>query len=362
MRIFSGKVLGVIAVVVVAGIVSAVFYFRQPAYLAAFALFGLLVGAYVVLMARVFGTKAGLKTMLASWIAVLVAMSAGEIYLRATPDAEAGPSPGLLPTVVAKFMRWKTSDVAELWVAADFGMRIQDPATLSDMTDIMTDQTCNAYGYRTIQTVSGGYIPTISLKLDDVLNGPYTEESLQNGKDEMLLRQKIADAELQNLKQALSAGQDTLARTQEPDKAALLHRFTDMQNAMISAYQARNDIWAPAFSAIQAMLDELLKVKSAGRITDDDRVLWSSLTKKYQDVVAQEHRSAMPNFNVLQTGYNKTLRQLLGMRPDDARAIPVQPRVCAYPINWSGTQAATPRALSDDVDKINATWAKRATL
>jgi hypothetical protein len=360
MQIHFMKVVGVAAVAAAAVAASMFFYMQQTIYLVAFALAGFLVGAYVLLMARIFGIKAGVNTLLSCWIVVLVAMSAGEWYLRHTPDADGDVSPGLLPFAVQTFVNWKRADSNRPWANDDFGMRVQDAVTVHDLSLVINKQSCNVRSFNLLRIFTRGPLPLANDL--ETMKSTYTGSlNLTDVNERWKLRLKIDEGELRNFEGALREGRDVLAHTSEPDKGALLRRFTDAQNSVIEAYRARNAIWAPELAAVQALIDEQTKVSAAGTITEEDDRTWNELVKKYQDVQAAQQKAKMPDFKAVMTQYYRTIQVLLRIPPGDARITPV-PESCGYPLEGAnGVDAFGMRKLVNEADQLNDVWTMPAS-
>jgi hypothetical protein len=351
--IFLNQWFGLTVVAVAAGALSALFYDNHPVYVATFGLAGLVAGGYIVLMARLFGVRLGLKAVLVCWAVVLAATSSGEAYLRLHRGAQEDASPGMLPTIVAKFERWRTSDVAQPWLSSDYGVHIQDPSTSQSMTKILSDQFCRSWSFNTLMRYDNIFMISVPGRLQDILSTQQNEQQLRNAKDGWLLKQKVAENELQNLRMATLAGQEVLSRSQDPNRAVLLHQFLDAQRKMLSAYQARNDSWMPELQVAQAMMEELLNVKTSGRVTESDRVLWDSLMQKNEAYEAKSRGNPALDPNSVTPQYRSQLKLLFGLRPDDPRIIPEPNDTCISPMNLpSHIDAITPQLLIDDADRI----------
>jgi hypothetical protein len=352
-NVVSAEWLGFVAVTIAAGALSALFYYGHPLYLAAFALVGLVVGGYIVFMARLFGARLGMKIVLWIWAGTIVAMCAGEAYLRVDPSSQSDVSVGLLPAVVDKFERWRTSDVAQPWIDADYGVHIRDPDTLRDMASVLGDQFCRTSQFNAVVGEDNMFNINISAKLRDILVAPLNEQLLRNAAGGWLVRQKVAEYELESWKKSTQAGQEVLSKSRDPAKAELLRQFLDAQNGMISIYQARNDQWIPQFQVAQAMMEELLKVDVANDVKESDQALWDSLMKKNLDFGIRERNKLVPNPNSMQSQYNKKLKQLFGVRPDDPHVIPLPIGNCGYSIYMpNDVNTITPQRLIDIAQQI----------
>jgi hypothetical protein len=277
-KIIAGVVLMLLSLAAAIG-----FYWGQPIYLVVFALAGLILAAYVGLMARLIGKRLPFTIFISVWALALIVMSSAEGWLRSQSHNQ--PT-GLLPGVISAFHRWNNPyslssppATKEVTASPPTPSIIDNEATRLDLKALIAAELCNDNNLERLRQVADMQVsdemPPLPAHLGNGQGFAASAGLLYLAETDQALFQKIYHDKAQNFQIAMDKGQGILSNYKGPNASQVMQEFRDGQGQLVSSSRNVDQQLAPIFQLFAHVMELAVYVKQTGHASPDEEQAWT---------------------------------------------------------------------------------------
>jgi hypothetical protein len=236
-------------------VAGAFFYDGKPLYIGAFTVSVPLLALYVGLMARLFDRRLSLRSVSVVGAVLLVVLTGGEAWVRASDSTVKG----VLPWVVQTIDQWKRSSVpkpADSHVPDALAAKIADDRKILDqLADLITRQNCTANAYDSEANQTGWQFVLARSNTDAI-------QKVRDGKLALVEYRKLMQGRIDVNKKFDASGKALILGISAAQRDKAMQEFSSAENMIIDTQGTELAAREREFQSVDQMLDISLRAYS----------------------------------------------------------------------------------------------------